>query len=205
MLFRLMLGFVLLIYGPVAAQDALAPAQGQALLAALPKSVVTRLQRAPGRIVEDAATMIAGLGGPGGLDPGGIAAFVALERAEARTYEMRQMLAADLDNDGAVAAAELAQRIAVESPRAGGCLQLAFLAADADGNGQVDMGELRGHAALRALKTLSDARAADLAALMRFDLDGDGLLTLAEVTAGVAAVLAASEAGKAGEESEKDA
>lgn len=153
---------------------------------ALPEPVKKRILRAPQEYVEQMTRLVAGFGGPAGLTAEGIATHVAVERAYARADALRDLLAADLDNDGAVTLAEAERLMQVLSARGRGGFLLAFTAADADADGRADPAELRQAAALAGETRLGAREEAGLQAVLAFDANGDGAVSLPELRAGVA-------------------
>ncbi|MGL4237371.1 EF-hand domain-containing protein [Tabrizicola sp.] len=142
--------------------------------------------RNPERFADMVIDLIAGFGGPEGLQPDGIEAHIALERAGARASALRRFLAMDLDADGTVDRGELAisQRAANASVR--GRMERQFAAADANGDGRADAGEMVATGQAAALRALGEDEAKVLRALMTLDADRDGALSVAEVDAAVA-------------------
>ena len=133
--------------------------------------------------------VIYGFGTNGGIDLAGIDGFIAAERARFRAREMARYLAADMDNDGNISRAEMA--LLADAAPAGrrGRLQRGFDQADGDANGVMTVAELRGYAQTLAMAQVSDADADDLRGLMLFDDDGDGIVAMEEVAAGVSALV----------------
>ncbi|HEX9859463.1 MAG TPA: hypothetical protein VGA75_13975 [Paracoccaceae bacterium] len=177
-----MVRWVLLMVVLGCAPAAQAQDGGAGLMQGLPGKTVKKLRDAPERFITEAAGLILGHGGARGIDAAGIERFIALERAGHRAREMRRLLLADLDNDGAVTGAEVAVLAAAVSAGERGRLQMGHRAADADRDGAISMAELRAHAQARALEQLSDADAELLRGFIGFDLDGDGFVSVEEVT-----------------------
>jgi hypothetical protein len=164
---------------PVHAQEAPLPVPPG--LAGLPDVLADRLRRAPGDVVADAGAVILGYGADGAITAAGIATYIAHQEAAARGGVLRRMVEADLDADGTIAAAEIA--VVVQAAEAGvrGRIMANHMAADADGDGAVTWAEARARADVLAMAALSEAERGRLAGLMTLDLNGDGLLALAEV------------------------
>ena len=156
--------------------------------AELPKALVAQVERGPDKYLDDMAAMIAGYGVGGAIDADALHNIVALARADARSQALRRLLGADLDGDGAVSGSEMRLRAATESAPVRGRLVVFFAKADADGDDLVTGAELQAYANAVAQKAYSEDKAAATYAIMGFDSDGDGRVTLAEVTAGVAEV-----------------
>lgn len=143
------------------------------------------MARNPQRFEARMIDLIAGFGGPDGAQAQDIEAHIALERAGARATALRRFLAMDLDADGAVTRQELAvsQRAASASGR--GRMERQFVMADADASGTLDADEIAAAARTASLQALDEDEATLLRALMRLDADGNGVLSVAEVTAAV--------------------
>ncbi len=150
------------------------------------------MARNPDRFEAQAIDLIAGFGGPEGLRPEGIETHIALERAGARASAMRRFMSMDLDADGSVDRKELAVSQHAASASGRGRMERQFAAADADGNAVVDAGEMAATGAAAALAALGEEEAGILRALLRLDADGDGALSVAEVSAAVARVVDAT-------------
>ena len=93
----------------------------------------------------------------------------------------RRLLAADLDGDGAVQTGEIAVAAGAASASTRARLITTHARADADSDGIVSAAELAVHAGAESLKQVSEAEAAMSRAVLAFDLDGDGAVTMAEV------------------------
>lgn len=154
----------------------------------LPAQTLKKLRGAPDKFIADAAGLILGFGGARGIDRDGIERFIALERARTRARVVADLMEADLDAGGAVAQAEVAVLMATLSARARGRLHLAHAAADGDGDGAVSRAELAARADAEAMARLDADEAEDLLRFLIFDLDGDGFVTLPEVSQAVAAL-----------------
>lgn len=156
----------------------------------LPKALVAQIERGPDKYIDDMAVMIAGYGAAGAVDAAALHNIVALARADARAQALQRLLASDLDGDGAVSAAEMQVRAATEAATARGKLVLYFSKADADGDDVVTAVELQAYANATAQRAFSEDKAAATYAVMGFDDNGDGRVTLAEVKSAVATVSA---------------
>jgi hypothetical protein len=163
----------------------LAMFSGQAATAeedALAEAMARNPERFEARVID----LVAGFGGPEGLRPEGIETHIALERAGARAASLRRFLAMDLDADGAVTRDELSVSQRAASAAGRGRMERQFAAADADGNARVDAAEMAAAGAAAGQMALDEAEASVLRSLLRLDADGDGALTVAEVTAAIA-------------------
>lgn len=169
------------------AQDVGSPA-----LSGLPPELAERIAARPDRWRDAALTMIHGHGTGGALTQADIDRAAALDRAFFRARALQPMMQADLDNDGAVTLDEAfarAGRLAA-GPRA--ALMMAHATADGDGDGTASAAELRRMAEAEAASAADGADAQMTSALMAFDADSDGRLTVAEVVATHAALIAAN-------------
>lgn len=153
----------------------------------LPEALSRRLDERPERFLEEVAELIIGHGQNGAMDSSGVERFIGLERARVRAYHLRRMLQADIDGDGDIALAELRALQHVSSARQRGLLELEHRRADVDRDGAVNARELHAAADARAHDALSEVDAAGYRALLGFDLDLDGAVTLDEVIRAVAA------------------
>lgn len=163
----------------------------------LPKSVQMKIKRDAPAYVADVATLIEGFGQDGAIDAAGLKSVVLLARAEARALGFRRLQGADLDGDGAIAARELAVAAAAASAMARGRLKVNFATADGDSDGAVSAEELLAYANAVAQEVFGAEREAAVMAILAFDGNGDGRVTLPEVQVAVAAL--ASTPGKARE------
>ena len=154
----------------------------------LPPAAQKKITADPGKFMDDVQALILGYGQDGAISGAALANYIALERAGARASAVRALLAMDLDGDGAVALDEMSFAAAAASAPSRARLWALFGKADADGDAAVSPKENATHAAAVALKGFSEARAQAVRALLAFDKDGDGLVTLDEVAAGVAAL-----------------
>jgi hypothetical protein len=139
------------------------------------------MARDPERFLQDMTDLIAGFGGPTGLQADGIEAHIALERAGARASALRRFLVLDLDADGTVDRGELATSQSAASAGARGRMERQFLSADSDGDGRLGSAEIASAGAAAALRALGEDEAAMLRGLLRLDANGDGGLTADEV------------------------
>jgi len=150
-------------------------------LANLPLDMADRISARPDRWRDVALGVIHGHGSAGAVVQADLDRVAALDRAFFRARAIQPLMECDLDNDGAVTRAEAAARAAVLGVTARSRLMLMQGAADADGDGTATAAELRDQAEAAALQAGQGAEAAQIAALMGLDLDGDGRLTLTEV------------------------
>ena len=154
----------------------------------LPQSVVVQVERNPDKYLDNLAVMIAGYGTDGAINAAALRNVVLMARAEARATALNRLQGADLDGDGAIAGPEMRVSAASASARARGQLVLNFAKADADGDDLVTEVELRAFANAAAQKAFSEDKEAAVYAILGFDTDGDGLVTLPEVKAAIATV-----------------
>lgn len=190
----LMRAIVILMLGAGAAmaQEAVVPVAAVAGSGqALPEKAMKKLRGAPDVFLRDAAGLIYGFGRDGGIDLAAIDAFVAAERARFRAKEMARYLAADTNNDGDVGRDEMTVMADAAAAGKRGGLQLGYDRADVDGDGVLSLTELRGYAQGVAMVQMSDAEVDALREILLFDADGDGVAAMAEVAAGVSALVAA--------------
>ena len=170
------------------AQDGVRSAQATA--AGLPAAVVKRIQSSPDRAEEAVVMLIAGSGTGGAISQAQIETAVSLRLADARASVLSRLMAADLDNDGTVVAGELDALAAASGARSRGWLAVAAAQADRNGDSTLDAGELRQFAASEADGEVPGREIATMRGVMRFDVDGDGRVTLAEYRAVAEAVAA---------------
>lgn len=192
MLLRAML-IVMMGCGAVQAQEG--PAKDTAvtgLVQTLPAAVLKKLRAAPDTYLANAASLIYGFGADGGITAAGIDGFVAVERARIRARDMMQYLAADVNNDGDISRDEVAGLAAAVQAAKRGRLQHGFDQADINANGVLTMVELRVFAQGSAMVQMSDADADVLKALLQFDADGNGVVAMEEVAAGVSLLVESS-------------
>ena len=184
---------LMLCCGTAWAEDA--PAKDVAvtgLVQTLPATSLKKLRDAPDTFLANAATLIYGYGTGGGIDAAGIDGFIAAERARIRARDMMQYLAADLNNDGDISKGEVAALALAMQASKRGRLQRGFDLADADANGIMSAAELRGFAEGTAMNQMSAKDADALKALLQFDADGNGVVAMDEVVAGVSTLTADS-------------
>ena len=155
---------------------------------AVPEALAKRILLDPAGYVDSVAVLIAGYGAAGAIDRAGLDNVLALGRASARAVALRRLQGADLDGDGAVAAVEIGVTEAASAAVTRGRLAVYFAKADGDGDGAVSAAELQAYAGAAALAAFDEARASQLRAVLGFDGNGDGRVTLDEVKAGVAAL-----------------
>jgi hypothetical protein len=163
------------------AQESSAAALLEALAGRTPGSMLSEMRGDPDAFLEEAAGVILGFGGRDGIDAPGLEDAVAASRAQVRAREIRRLLQADLNNDLAIDRHERDVAIATASATMRGRLMNWHLTADRSGDGTVSWSELRGFAQDVSVKVLSEDRAAAIRALMVFDLDGNGRVTVAEL------------------------
>ncbi len=154
--------------------------------AAVPDALVKRIMADPASYLDGVAVLIAGFGTAGAIDRAGLDNVVALARASGRAVALRRLQGADLDGDGAVTAVEIGVTEAASAAVTRGRLAVYFAKADADGNGAVSAAELQAYAGAAALAAYDEARAGQLRAVLGFDGNADGRVTLDEVKVGVA-------------------
>ncbi len=165
----------------------------QAFATALPPAVAKAVASNADKYVDGVSVLVDGFGTAGAIDRQGLQNAVALARAEARAVALRRLQGADLDGDGAIAAPELQVAAAAAAAMARGRLMLYFRQADTDGDGLVSAMELQGYAEGEALKAYGEDKAQALFAVLGFDGNGDGRVTVAEVRVAISAL--ASEQG----------
>lgn len=154
----------------------------------LPEAVLRQLRSAPEPFLGLAADLIHGFGGSRGLDSAGVDRFVALERAEAWASALRRLQVADLNLDGQLTAEEVAVLAAASSAKSRGRLWAQFDKADGNTNRLVSPDELALWARAEAMRSFSTADEAIARAVLTFDGDADGFVTLEEVKAAVGAL-----------------
>ena len=135
----------------------------------------------PEGYVDDVAVLIEGYGIAGAIDAAGLYNVVAMARADVRAMAQRRLTGADLDGDGAVSGAEVRLTAAAASGAARGRMLVYFAKADSDGDDLVTAAELQAYAAAVALKSFSDAKAQAVFAVIGFDSDDNGMVTVDEV------------------------
>jgi hypothetical protein len=159
---------------------------GGMVMASAQDDMLVAIQKNPDRYFDRASALIYGYGGPKGIDKAGIEQAIALQRADARALAMRKLMAADLDFDGAIGGDEIAVIGAAANATARGRLWQMFAAADADGDGRVTAEELAAWGLAQAMDRVSAADAAETLAVLGFDSDNNGWVTLGELRAGLA-------------------
>ena len=161
----------------------------------LPQAVVTQVERNPEKYLDDLAELIEGYGQNGAIDAAGLQNMVAMARAEARALGFRRLQGADLDGDGAIGGAEMRVKAAALAAASRGRLIVHFGKADLNHDDQVSVAELQDYASGVAEQAFSADKAAAVHAIMGFDGDGDGRVTLAEATVALQR-LASSQGGE---------
>ena len=161
---------------------------GSAGAQGLSEAVLKRVQADPEPFLELAANLIHGFGGPGGIDAAGVGRFVALERAEARATALRRLAVADLDFDGRVTAEEMGVLASAASAKARGRLWALFETADADSDQVISANEAAVFGRTEAMRAFGPTDEAVARAVLTFDGNADGWVTLDEVKAAVAAL-----------------
>lgn len=151
-------------------------------------AVLKQVQADPAPFLGLAADLIHGFGGPDGIDRAGVDRFVALERAEARASALRRLAVADLDFDGAVSAEELGVLAASVSAKSRGRLWALMEKADGNRDRVISEGEAAIFGRAEAMRAFSPGDEAVARAVLTFDANADGRVTLEEVKAAVAAL-----------------
>lgn len=175
----------LFLVRPLAAEDKVVAQDAIMLARKVPEKLLKFIRRAPQAFLVEATDIIATYGAAGGLGPDGIEWMITSDRARLRARASERIVRADLDNDGAVTRDEASRLIAVTSEGARGRAETAWRQADADGNGTVSAAEIKIYADGQALRGLTDEEAVALRGYMALDRNGDGRLTVDEVTAAV--------------------
>jgi Ca2+-binding EF-hand superfamily protein len=166
---------VLMLAGPALAEEA------------LPSALSKRIRADPTGYLNEVSALIAGYGTGGAINRQGLDNVVALARAAARARAWQRLSAVDLDGDDMITPGEVAISAAALGAAARGRLVVAIAAADADHDGTVSAAEMHITAAMAALDGFDEAKAQQLRAILMFDGDGDGQVTLDEVRATLAA------------------
>lgn len=161
---------------------------GGVMMASAQEDMMLTIKKNPDRYFDKAAALIYGYGGSKGIDKAGIELALALKRADVRAAALRKLLLADLDFDGAIDPDEMTKVAAAASAIARGRLWQMHAAADADGNGSVAADELSAWGLAQAMQRVSAADEAETLAVLSFDADKDGWVSLAEVRAGLTAL-----------------
>jgi Ca2+-binding EF-hand superfamily protein len=151
----------------------------------VPQVLISKVERNPDKYLDDLAMMIAGYGRDGAIDLPALQNMVAMERAQARASAVQRVQVADLDGDGAVTGDEMRVKAGSLAAQARGRLIVYFGKADHDADDQVTADELRAYADLVASEAFSEEKAAAVFAILGFDGNGDGQVTLAEAKAAV--------------------
>ena len=167
-----------------------------AMAQGVPEVLAAQVGQDPAKYLDDLAVLIAGYGQDGAIDGPALQNVVALARADARAMALRRLQGADLDGDGAIAGNEMRVRAAASAASARGRLILYFGKADLDGDDRVSADEVQAYANLVAQQTFSEEKAAAVYAILGFDKNGDGRVTLAEVKAAIALVGSAKAGNK---------
>lgn len=162
----------------------------------MPKAVAVQVERDADRYLDELSVLIDGYGAGGAIDRDGLNALVAMARADARAVAFRRLQGADLDGDGAIAGLEMRATAAAQAATARGRMILNFGKADLDGDDQVTAIELQAYANAAALKAFSDDKAAAVYAIMGFDGDGDGRVTVAEAKRVISALASSQGPGR---------
>lgn len=154
----------------------------------LPQAVVVQVERNPEKYLDDLAELIEGYGRDGAINAAGLQNMVAMARAEARALGFRRLQGADLDGDGAIGGAEMRIKAAALAAASRGRLIVHFGKADLNHDDQVSAAELLEYADAVAEQAFSADKAAAVHAIMGFDGDGDGRVTLAEARQSIRAL-----------------
>ncbi len=180
---------LLILWPAVALAEAPRPAPDMAEIAELlPEALRDRIRLSPTGFIEDTAKMILAYGGKDGLDAQGIEWKIAADRARARALAEERFLGADLNGDDQVSRDEMNRHLSLTYGEARGGLELDFRLADSDADGSVSAAERHMLARQVAMTKLPDSKAQTLQATLLLDLDGNGSLTLDELTAAVEAL-----------------
>lgn len=161
---------------------------GSVMMASAQEDVLLTIQKNPDRYFEAVSALIYGHGGAKGIDKAGIELAIALKRADVRAAALRKLLLADLDFDGAIGRDEITKVAAAASATARGRLWQMQAAADADGDGGLAADEVSAWGLAQAMQRVSAADEAETLAVLGFDSDKDGWVTLIEVRSGLAAL-----------------
>lgn len=156
-----------------------------AMAQTLTDAALQRILAAPEVFLEEMGGLILGYGSDQGIDAAGIDRFLSVQRAKVRAREMRRFWLADLDDDGQVTVAELSVLIEGEGAGARGRLWRAHERADGNGDGTVTLQEARAVAAVAVQSGISGGRVDAVRALMGFDADNNGFVSLRELTEAV--------------------
>lgn len=182
---RVLAGLLCLFWGACAGQaQPVSPGddlQISRLIQALPPTLRDRMVNAPDRFVETVASVVTGYGGPDGIDTEGIDLFFEVSRAAARSRTISLLMDADLDNGGTIGRTELESLCKTVSANQRGQLRRLFDRADENRDSMITAPELRREADVDAQKSISESRELALRSLPLLDIDGDGLVSIAEV------------------------
>ena len=157
-----------------------------ALADGLPPAAQKKIAADPSKFMENVQALILGYGQDGALTGAALADYIALERARARASAVRVLMAMDLDGDGALGRDELGFAAAASAASTRGRLWVLFGKADLDGDEVISPQEVAAQAEAAALRSFTEAEAQAVRALMAFDADGDGAVTVEEVAQAVA-------------------
>lgn len=149
----------------------------------LPDALLKQLSRNPDPWLRLTRDLIRGYGDGQAIGQPALVRYIALERAGARALALQEVLRADLDLDGAVTADEAAAYADTLSARARIRWGRVMDAADLQGDGALGADEVTGHATAEAAAAVEPVEEAAILALMAFDADRDGLVSLAELDA----------------------
>jgi Ca2+-binding EF-hand superfamily protein len=166
------------------AQEAALPGSPESVLAmitSLPPEVRDDLLSGPKGFVARFRTVILGFGGPDGIGGPAIDLYIDAVRAQARNDVRSGLLDADLDNDGDILLSEVERLCPVVSAYQRAALREAFQQADADGDATVTEAEIALEAEVQARNRIDASDEMVLRSLVRFDLDGNGLVSMGEV------------------------
>ena len=158
----------------------------------IPAALAKYIAQAPDAYLDDMQIVIAGHGTDGAIDLAGLQSIVAMARADARALGFRRLQGADLDGDGAISGDEMRAKAAASSAAARGRLMLYFGKADGNSDGRIAVAELQAYANGVAVQAFSETRANGLYAVMAFDKNGDGRVSVPEVKEGIARTLSNS-------------
>lgn len=181
--------FLILLISPIHAQESvivegLTP-QVAAAVQGLPGDMRKALRERPGNFTDTFAKPIILFGRAGsenwaGVDLAGIETFIKLQRAQRRSWVLQRFHIADLNNDGAITQREIDVVLPTIDDHKQTSLVLGFHTGDVNGDGILAPIELRGLAQAGVTNADNLQREAGFRALMTFDLDRNGLLTLDE-------------------------
>jgi hypothetical protein len=161
---------------------------GGVMMASAQEDMMLTIKKNPDRYFVATSALIYGHGGPKGIDKAGIELALALKRADVRAAALRKLLLADLDFDGAIDREEMTKVAMAASATARGRLWQMHAVADADGDGRVVEGELSAWGLAQAMQRVSAVDEAETLAVLGFDSDKDGWVSLTELRSGLAAL-----------------